>query len=119
MTTAEPASAENLGRYAQAAEIDSAELRGVMLEAGEQAVRMREEEGKRLEADLRQRVAAMEQALRRRYTRLKKGEARMPDLLAFSQLQKFCAFIISISSASKRAVATLRSASPNSAGRRY
>ena len=50
---------------AEAAEIDPSELRGVVLEAGEQAVRMREEEGKRLETDLRQRVAAMEQALGR------------------------------------------------------
>lgn len=50
---------------AEAVEIDPAELRDVLLKAGEQAVRMREEEGKRLEADLRLRVDAMEEALGR------------------------------------------------------
>lgn len=42
---------------------DPEELRAVILSAAKQAVQMREEEGKRLDADLRQRVATMEDAL--------------------------------------------------------
>ena len=49
----------------EGAEVEAEDLRQVVLAAAAQAVAMREEEGKRLEADLRERIATIETALTR------------------------------------------------------
>lgn len=46
-----------------APELDSGEVRAIVMTAAEQVVAMREEEGKRLEVDLRQRIDSMERSL--------------------------------------------------------
>lgn len=68
------------------AELEFDDLTGALAEAGRQAIEMREEEGKRLEVDLRGRVAAMETALsaiqQRAPERLEEERARLRAAVA-------------------------------------